>query len=356
VQADFATLECLRAESRLLHEQGKVLEAIALIERGMTRLGNTLRGTWYYAAVRDQLAGLHRAAGDNVAALEISEDQLDMLYEMGRQGSSVELLMLSGYGRDLCRVGEYVACADVQHKVLAALDLSDTSGFAIPGGRTRAGLAELALGDAQQALDLAERDLQISSSSGNLAVIAQAHWLAASSLLALGRIDAAEKRLGAAEKIWGNSPGMFGAYLNEAALLRADIALARGDIAVAQRGVDALLSEADYPSKLNAPRLDAYLQLAARVALRDGRAEAAAAFALDAVQVTRRSARTAVSSGDVGLSLLLHAQALSALGRKADAAAAAESALASLAVGFGESHTATKQARTLLREASERTI
>lgn len=344
---DYAAIECLRAESRLLHVQGDVQKAIALIEHGLTQLKQNPRGRWYYAALRDQLAGLHRAIGNNVAALRISEDQLAVLRELGRRNSNAELMLLSSYGRDQCLVGEYLACAKTHEHVLQALSRMEEGGLVLAGAHSRAAIAHLELGDPARALALADHDLNASKPSGNLAVLGQAQWIAASSLVALGRYAEAEQRLAAAEQIWQSSPGAFSAQLVDAQHLHATIALKRVDTVGAQERLSRLLRQVGYPARESVPRLHQHLLLAARIEQRSGHLKRAADFARQALAVAKHRSTGRHTSGDVGAAALMHAGLLEQLGQTSDARPLAHLAFTALSNAMGSAHPTTHEARTL---------
>ncbi|MBC8027463.1 MAG: serine/threonine protein kinase, partial [Steroidobacteraceae bacterium] len=89
--ADYAQLECLRAEARLLQVKGDPAGAIALIERARPKLETTRqRQGFHYALIMDQLAGLYRAVERSKESLAISESLLNSLRDNGRAGSLAE--------------------------------------------------------------------------------------------------------------------------------------------------------------------------------------------------------------------------------------------------------------------------
>ena len=95
--------------------------------------------------------------------------------------------------------------------------------------RSNAGFAELLLGNAAEALRLAEAERTTDIAAGNPLQAALADLLAARSLLRLGQPEASARRLDAAEGFFQSNPRNFARMLTETTLHRAELQRAAGD-------------------------------------------------------------------------------------------------------------------------------
>ena len=346
--ADYAQLECLRTESRLLQVKGNLAGAIALIEAARPRL-ETMRQRqgFHYALLMDQLAGLYRAVERNQESLAISESLLKSLRDNGRTGSLAELMLMSSYARDLCRIGEILRCFAIHEDVLQRVARAHMQRLPPVGIRFRAGVAAHALGQYPRALELADAEIEVARASGNRAALANGLLLRANALLALRRFEESASGMAEAERLWNVNPGAFAPYLREAAQYHVELALARGEVADAQRALDSLLARTGDGARADAARSDRLLRLAARVALDAQDPARAERLASEALTIARRNARHEDGSANVGLAALLRAQSREQLGRRADALSDITLALKALTSALGPEHADTQRAREL---------
>jgi tetratricopeptide (TPR) repeat protein len=346
--ADYAQLECLRAESRLLQVEGDPAGAITLIEAARPRI-ETLRQRqgFHYALIMDQLAGLYRAVERNKDSLAISASLLQSLRDNGRGGSMAEMMLMSSHARDLCRVGEILDCFAIHEEVLQRAARAQMQRLPPVGIRFRAGVAAQALGRYDRSLELADAELEIARASGNRAALGNGLLLRSSALLQLKRFDEAARDMAEAERLWNANPGAFAPLLREAGQFRVELALARGELANARVAMETLLAQTGDGARPDAGRSDRLLRLAARVALDGQDAARAERLAGEALTIARRDARHEDRSANVGLAALLRAESRERLGRRADALVDVALAIRALTNALGPEHAESQRARAL---------
>lgn len=358
VPAEYAVRDCLRAEARLLHLEGDTDGAIRVIERGRAAaLGpRSKTAGWRSDLLSTQLSDLYRASDRFAEALALSEETLKTVRADGRAGSLAELVALNNHAGNLCRLGEFLKCAEVQAQTRKWLEGSDVARLPPVGLQANIGTTLWRLGDSAQALALAQADIRSSEAAGNKAASAIGHLLESRALLALGRRDEARRSIEMADALWNTNPTAFRRMIQESKLQHAEIELANGELAAASVHGAELLTAAGYPGKKTAPGLDRILRFAARVSLGSGDAEGARQLAQDAYELSRRVARDPRASADVGGAALLRAQALKALGREPEARGDIELASVALAAGVGENHPDTVAAREVMARLDVTTL
>jgi len=349
--AEFAREDCMRAEAALLQTNGQAERAIPMLEEFLRRDdGSAASSKWRRDILRTQLGVLYRATERFKDALVLSEQTLQNVRAAGRAGTVAEGVALINHAINLCRLGEYLACFELQRELVDRVEKSGPSSLTNQGTRSNAAVALLSLGEPARALELVETDLVLTRSSGNIVVSALNQLLVARALADLGRHGESIERLEQGEAVWSADPKQHARMLREATLLRAQLKHDRGDGVGAQQTIRPLLALAGYPAAMNAPGLDRLLRMAARIELRAGDAAAAETLAADALRLSSKNSRTETSSGDVGLAALLRAEARAKLGRRTEAEADAVRAAEALRNGVGAEHADTRRARALLAE------
>jgi eukaryotic-like serine/threonine-protein kinase len=343
----FSRADCLRARGRFLQASGDIPAAIAVVEEGLDTLDREAGQTW---SSRDllmtQLADFYRATDRFKDAIRLSERSLDTVRSSGRAGSMLELSAMNNHAANLNRLGELARGAILQRHVLEMVEQTDPSVQPV-GIRSNFGFTLLRIGQPQRAYELAGAELLLAQRVGNATAQALSHFLASRSLLALGRIDDARKRLEMAEALWHSDSRMYARMLTEAALHRAEIQVAQKNLTAARRAVEMTLTALGYPLRKDAPGLDRALRLGAQINLDASEMSLAQRLATDALEVSRGIARNERESADVGLAALLRARALVAQGRTAQAADDVALAIDALQAGFGPDHADTAAAITL---------
>jgi serine/threonine-protein kinase len=349
-----ATTDCLRAESRVLEMQGKVEDAIRLLERRLPELPPPDARTWSRIQfLETQLAENYRRVERFADSHRLSEQALDQTRRRGQAGTLDEFSALNNVAGNLNRMGE------IQRAHAIYLDLQAWIGretMPVPpiAMQSNIGFSALRVGDAAEALRLAEAERAVDEKAGNPFAAAVADLLASRALLDLGRIAESRARIDAAEEFWKTNPRGFARMLVEASLQRAELLAAEGNVRPAIADVDSILSSLDYPARANAAGLDRALKLCARLSIAAGDPGRAVATASDALAIARRIARDERASADVGEAALLRAQAYQALGRADEALADARLAAEALGAGLGPDHTTAAAAASLLSALEER--
>jgi serine/threonine protein kinase/tetratricopeptide (TPR) repeat protein len=347
--AEYARVDCLRAEARLLESRGQIDRAIELIVAGRRQISPVAdRSGWRNDVLMTQLSGLYRAQDRFKDALALSEESLRAVRASGRAGSLAELVSLNNHAGNLCRLGEYLRCGEIGEQTLQWISKAEVTHQPV-GLRSNVAATMLRLGQPDRALELAEHDMRLTSEAGSTTPNAIARLNAARALLALGRIAEARERIAPADALWNGDPKAFRRMVQESQLLQAEMSLAGGDLAAARAGVSEILAWAGYPEKQRQPGLDRVLRFAARVAIEAGDPAAALGYATDAYDMAARISRELESSADVGLSALLCAEALGAQGRIDEGRQRLRLALAALGNGLGEDHAETRRAHQLAR-------
>jgi eukaryotic-like serine/threonine-protein kinase len=345
--ADYAVMDCTRAEGRVLQAEGDMDGALRVLLAGRERLVNTReRKSWRNDVLATQLAEVYRATDRFKEALVLSAESLRAVRESGRSGSLAELVSLNNHAGNLCRLGEVSQCAQIGEEILAWAVRTDARNPPV-GLKSNVGNTFLRMGQVERALTLANEDALLARAANNQNAIAMSNLLAAKALSALGRGAEARERISAAETLWNSNPKAYSRMLLESRLVHADIDVVAGDLAAAQARIIDALQTVRYPQEKRAPGLDRLLRQAARVNLAHGDAHAALGYATDARAVSAGIARDLRASADVGLAALLRAESLDALGRRTEAIQEVELAVAALANGLGAGHAETLRARAL---------
>lgn len=349
--ADFAVMDCARAEGRVLQAEGEMEQALQVVLEGRERLSATHeRKSWRHDVLSTQLSELYRATDRYKEALELSGESLRSVRDSGRAGSMAELVSLNNHAGNLCRLGEVAECARIGEEMLGWAERADASVNPPVALKSNIGNTLLRMGQAERALTLANEDALLTRAANNPAATALSDLLAAKALLALHKPEEARARIAPADALWNSNPKAFGRMLLESRLVHADIDFSSGNSAAAHDRLAETLKGVGYPQEKSAPGLDRVLRLASRVSLARGEPSAALIYASDAYEISARIARDLRVSADVGLAALLKAEALDALGKRAEARQEIETAVVALASGIGAQHADTVRARTLRKE------
>lgn len=353
--ASYALMDCIRAESNLLHSEGDTDRAIEVIIAGRQRLAqDSERNSWRDDLLIAQLSDLYRASDRFTEALALSEESLRAVRAAGRSGSLAELVSLNNHAGNLCRLGEVAQCGEIGVQILQWVNSADLTRLPPVGLQANVGYTFWRLGKVERALELAEADLVVALETGHATGAAFAHLLASRALTTLGRLSEAKARLAAADLIWNADPTAFRRQLLESRWQHGEIALAGGDIPGARAIAAQALQWLGYPAKKNTPGIDRILRFAASANHAFGDYAAAAHYAGEALELSMQIAREPRASADVGGAALLRAAALDSLGRRAEATADLELAQAALTRGYGPEHADTRRARLLAQQWAAR--
>lgn len=345
--ADYPRMDCLRAEARLLESQGQIDRAIKVIVDGRGQLSPvTNKSGWRNDVLMTQLSGMYRASDRFKESLEISGESLRAVRASGRSGSMAELVSLNNHAGNLCRLGEYLQCAQIGEQTLQWISGVEPSHQPV-GLRSNVAATLLRLEQPARALELAEQDMRLSSEAGNNTANAIARLNATRALLALGREAEAREHIAPADALWNGNPTAFKRMLLESKLVHAEMDLAAGNVESARARVSEVLAWAGYPENQRQPGLDRVLRFAARASLRAQDPARALEYATASFELSARIARELTASADVGTAALLCAEAMAALDRRDEATGRIRLALTALSNGLGPEHSETQRAREL---------
>ncbi len=336
---------CLRAEADVAQHDGDLDTAVARIRSALAvaeREGRTQGNT--YPSLQSYLTTLHLQRGEWADAHALTLQRRQRLEALGQTGSMDHV----GQGRELASLhlvwGEVRSASALIEPLAGRWAHVGQQGMAPPWFDTTRAQVMLRLGAAQKAHTLLARALQRARDEGHQPAVQAASLALAQALLALGRLDDAERLIVQLEA----DPALARHPRITPATLRAQLLLAR---AAAPRAVAVI--EAEVTRLAGRERMPAYaaaLRVAAQAQLAAGHAEPAAAAASAAAEAGRRIARTPDASADVGEALLLQAQAERALGRPPTEIA--RRAAEALGVSLGEAHALTREALALATVAS----
>jgi serine/threonine-protein kinase len=347
-----ARADCLKARARVLEMQGHVDEAIRLLETEIPRLPPPTRETWArHQFLTSHLSDLYRRVERYRDALALTEENLAGILARGQAGTLNEYGARNNIAGNLVRLGEVRAAHRLYVELLAWLG-RDVMPVAPVAMQSNIGFSYLRMGEATEALRLADAERATDDRAGNPVQGAIADLLASRALLALDRLDEARGRLDRAERFWQTNPQGFARMLVEARLVRNEHAALEGRVADALDDMARLKASLGYPERTSTPGLDRTLRLEAQLRLQAGEPAAAVDAASGALELARRLARDERSSADVGEAALLRARGYAALGRTADAAGDTRLAVDALTAGLGPGHPTTAVAVALLEALS----
>ena len=349
-----ARADCLKARARVLEMQGRMDEAIRMLEAGIPQLPPPTRETWSrHQFLKTHLSDLYRRVERYKDALVLTEENLETVLSRGQAGTLNEFGARNNIAGNLTRLGEVRSAHAIYEQLLGWLG-RDVLPVAPLAMQSNIGFSFLRMGQPAEALRLADAEREADERAGNPLQAALADLLASRALLELGRLDDARARLDRAERFWQTNPQGFARMLLEARLVRTAIVAEEGRLPLALEEGAQLLASLGYPDQTTTPGLDRALKLVAQLRLRAGDPAAVVEPASAALDVARRFARDERASADVGEAALLRARAYAALGRTADALTDARLAAAALQTGLGPDHATTAAAVSLLETLATR--
>jgi eukaryotic-like serine/threonine-protein kinase len=347
---------CERARALLLEAAGERKSAIARLERTLARQpGTTPMPLMTRVALLGDLGYLKFKDDDVAGCLASTDEAIQLLDKSGRGESMSMVVHLINHAAVLSLAGELRAASEEQQRAYAMVGRFESDGKAPVGFGGHLANTYMRLARYEEALQLAAQDSERARSLGNARVGATSDLIAARALGRLGRFEEAAATLNRAEAALRVNEKANGRMLNEVTLTRAEHFLLRGDTARARVIVDEVLRRMEYPQKKTSPGLASALYTGIRVLLAQGDAATAEPWTADALAFELKKVRKPEDSANYGQALLHRAEALTALGRQAEALELAEDAAVSLANGFTPEHPDTVRARALagrLRQAN----
>jgi serine/threonine-protein kinase len=344
-----AVADCARAHSRLLFAAGDASGGIAAAREGLAALD---RLAIRPADPRRRLLAVHlgnfyRLTDRHAEALEVNEQELELVRRAGGEGSLFEQVALSNIAGNLRGLGEFARAAQLYEQVLQWAQRTPEAGVRLAALRTNLATMRVFSNRFDEALALASDELHSARSTGNRTAEAIAWLVGARALHGLGRLDEADTWVAACEGVPSIAADTRARLTREAALLRGEVLLTRERPEQARSAVDQVLAELGHPARADAPGIDRALRLRARIALREGDGAQADRYAAQALMLSRRIARDERQSADVGEASLLRAEALVAQGHADAAMPHARLAREALANALGADHRLASRAAAL---------
>lgn len=347
-------ITCMNAQAVLASAEGKVDEALQLVERAVAlneREGDVTNNQ--FITLLSHLEYLYGMLGDAKKALATNQRSQQYLEQTGRSSTQSLLAAKHTEATLLADLGEIRAALALELDVARHGRIRDADVPVHPAVSLTAGELLLRTGEAEQALqwlDEARRNFREQGGAPR-AIVADA--LHASALLALGREAQAQAGFPDLSELAQATDNASRQALARARIIRARFLLSGGATAQAREEIERALTGTRAAKEL-ARHYPAALVAAASIALAEQRNSEAEKLATEALRLREQGARQKNQSADVGESLLLIAKARQAAGNLGGASDAAREALEPLKNGLGDQHALTLQARALLAAGERR--
>jgi eukaryotic-like serine/threonine-protein kinase len=340
IQAD-----CLmpRAQLAALHNQFD--SAVALDSTAAALLERTgAHGTLGYYVIENEL-GIHlyaaRRVRESVATHEATGAGLTAL---GLDGTDFALSLHSDLALALAQLGEYREALGMQREVLERMRQADPGGGAHPRAAFNYATTLAAAGE----LDSALVWYQASAASARARSLPEVERRA---MLGVARTNARLGRLPEARRAFARMLALAREQHvpvpRESLFVAATIAHGEGELARATEGFEAVLRGDGWFDGKRSPASRPVLGALARIALRQGKAASALAYARGLREIVTVDSIAELRSADVGESELLEARAYVALAAPDSARHYARGALGALTVGAGPESPLTGEAKAL---------
>jgi eukaryotic-like serine/threonine-protein kinase len=334
-------VDCMRASAEILLEDKKIPESLGLLANARAKLeaAGSTRGLQYTSVLTD-IGYIYYHTGNYAQALAMAEVGVEAFTRNGRGGTVAMTIVLSNIATTLYQMGEVLA-ADQRYQANLKRETAAHSGPPRDRAAANRGAVLLRLEkfeDAQAMLDTAVSTAREDGSRSSEAF----------ALILLTRLRILRGDLAGAEHTLGelNGPDVTLDNQRMVTAMRIWLELARGNLSSAHSQADKLLASIEYPQKRDVPLLKVLLPTLARLALAQGDAARAQAYAEDALSIAKSVARPGGHSADVGEALLLICQARKLAGRPVGRDDVA-GAVSDLQDSLGEEHSLTRDARAL---------
>lgn len=332
---------------RALHHRnaGNAAAALADATAALGHLGAPRPGRRVAVAdLQVTLADAHMMLGEPAAAIAGYEASLAQMERMGRAHTSLGLSMSNNLGVILTRAGLWRRADEVFLRALSGASADPVTRQMLEPNRAR---LLVSLGRSAEAKPLAERALDAVRKLDNLRAKGYIALAAASISCDLGELARCDRQLAMARSAFLRMRPVDHAGEGVLAFVTGDLALRRHSLEQAQTWLAEAVTTFDAIGEWS-PMPTRARTLLARAHLQAGDGAAALRHADEAVATARRFARTLPHSGWLGEALLVLAQARSAQGDAAGAAAAGTEALAILREAGGENAPSTRDAKALI--------
>ena len=337
--------DCLQAQAWEAHKGGDDTAAIEKLVAAKSELetsGDTHRTS--YALVLTLLASLYMDAGRAVEALEMYDLVRATHERYGRQATKANLVILQNRAVALYYLGEIRSAHSQRLEVNRRLTQLEPAGAVPVFYSVNQARLLVRFQRAREALPFARAAVDRARHAGNEFMLKHALATLTAAHLQLGEVAAATKAVEEAEDLAQHGPqrGMTALLIEDVA---ARLELARGQATTARARIESALRTVGYPHAGPAKVTADLLMTATDVALSEGRAVEAEAYARAALRMTEAMARGPETSADVGEALLRLADALLAGRNPAEAMALLERAERCLQNGLGSDHPLIQRAR-----------
>ncbi len=336
---------CLMARAQLAALDNQFDSAVALDSTAAARLAHTgARGTLGYYVIENEL-GIHLYAARRVReSVAVHEATGAGLTALGLDGTDFALSLHSDLALALVQLGEYRKALSMQREVLDQMRQADPGGGAHPRAAFNYATTLAAAGDLDSALIWYQASAASARARSLPEVERRAMLGVARTNARLGRVPEARR---AFDRMLALAREQHVPVPRESLFVAATIAHGEGDLARATEGFEAVLRRDGWFDGKRSPASRPVLGALARIALRQGKAASALAYASGLREIVTVDSIAELRSADVGESELLEARAYVALAAPDSARRYARAALDALTVGAGPESPLTGEARAL---------
>jgi tetratricopeptide (TPR) repeat protein len=336
---------CLVARAQLAALTNQYDSAVALDSTAATLLERAgARGTLGYYVVENELGTHLYSAGRLRESVAVHEATGAGLTALGLDGTDFALSLHSDLAIALGQLGEYREALDMQREVLAQMRQADPGAGAHPRAAFNYATSLATAG----ALDSALVWYQASAASARARSLPEVERR---SMLGVARTNARLGRVAEARRAFDRMLALAREQHvpvpRESLFVAATIAQGQGDLARATAGFESVLRRDGWFDGKRTPASRPVLGALARIALSQGNATGALAYARGLREVLTVDSIAERRSAEVGESDLLEAQAYAALAASDSAQRYASAALGALTAGAGSESPLTEEARAL---------
>jgi eukaryotic-like serine/threonine-protein kinase len=338
--------DCMETQAEVVKGQGNPAAAAKLGEQALAILEQS-KATHdiRYVTLLGKIADDYKQTGDIRKGYEYVERALAAAERDGLGDTETAMIALHNVASTLTGFGEVRRACAREKDLVTRLDA--TARPILTPMSVLYGHCLLRTGQPQEALTWYERGMNAADADGEPTLQLYARWSRARALTALHRDSEAAAQLDQVDGFARDHNLLPGFEYDRAKLARVDLLLAQNRASDARPIAEQVLLDARDASKAEGALLAQALLWSAKVALAENRYAAAATFAEQGLVETKRRAREAGESADVGEAALLLARAKGRLNDPDGARSAAHQALVSLSAALGSDNALTRDALAL---------
>lgn len=344
---------CNKAQAMILEKTGQAEQALKILDSSIKTLQRTSPGS---SNLLFQLINLKTHAlysmGEQDLLLETNTSLIELYRQSGRDSTSSYITIMQNQAILLEMMGELLASEEVMEHVIKKFNNDVDHVYLSADFRARYADILYRLGHIKEALDIYYRSLDSAKLNGDVLWVARIHERIAATLLTLDELTDAEHYLSLSEGRLMQNPETNSRRLNSIARHRATLARKKGNLDEALAGIQAVLTNLDYPNSKRAPDLKQPLFEAAHITLAQKNYALARNYIEDLLIVTRSLARKNGHSADIGNALVLQGDLYLLQGDAQRAKRYFSEAAETLLIAAGENHPDTRHARRQLLSIS----